>query len=83
GGTVLGYGIASIVTTCLRVCLGLYLGIKAVSMANEDLAAMEEGRMDDAGRGSTQAGKICGIIGIVLSILTFVCNIIMIAASKK
>jgi hypothetical protein len=83
GGAVLGYGIASIVTPCLCVFLGIGLGIKAVSMANEDLKAMDDGRMDESGRGSTQAGKICGIIGIVLSILMFVCNIIIFAASKK
>jgi predicted Zn finger-like uncharacterized protein len=83
GGSVLGYGIASIVTPCLCVFLGIGLGIKAVSMANEDLQAMNDGRMDESGRGTTQAGKICGIIGIVLSILMLICNIIVMAASQK
>ena len=47
-------------------------------MGNGDLAAMRAGRMDRTGEGMTQAGRILGIvavvllcIGIVLSVLIF------------
>lgn len=59
GGMVLALGILSIVL-CF-VC-----GIFAWVMANNDLREMAQGTMDPSGRGSTQAGKICGIIGTIL-----------------
>jgi hypothetical protein len=40
-------------------------------MANKDLKEMAAGRMDPTGRGTTQAGKICGIISVVLAIVIF------------
>jgi len=36
-------------------------------MANNDLSRMDSGRMDAEGRGLTQAGKLCGIIGTSLT----------------
>ena len=33
---------------------------------------MDTGTMDPSGRGTTQAGKICGIIGTILMIIGFV-----------
>jgi predicted Zn finger-like uncharacterized protein len=82
GGSVLGLGIGSIVAACLCPCLGIGLGIGAVNMANSDLPAMDAGNMDDAGRGSTQAGKICGIIGIVLGIINAVAGVAIRLAQK-
>jgi hypothetical protein len=41
-------------------------------MANGDLAAMRERRMDPTGEQMTQAGRICGIIGTVLLVLQLV-----------
>ena len=38
-------------------------------MGNTDLKEMAAGTMDPAGQGTTNAGKICGIIGTVLAIL--------------
>ncbi len=38
-------------------------------MGNADLRAMREGRMDSTGEGLTKAGKICGIIGVVLNVI--------------
>lgn len=62
GGMILALGILSIVLCFL-------CGIFAWVMANNDLREMAQGRMDPSGRGSTQAGKICGIIGTVLGSL--------------
>jgi len=48
------------------------LGIAAWVMGSGDLKEMDAGTMDPAGRGTTQAGKICGIIGTILFILSLV-----------
>ena len=48
------------------------LGIAAWIMGSTDLKEMDAGAMDPAGRGQTQAGKICGIIATVLLILGIV-----------
>jgi hypothetical protein len=45
------------------------LGIAAWIMGNTDLKEMDAGAMDPSGRSSTNAGRICGIIGTVLLIL--------------
>lgn len=47
-------------------CAGWILGIIAWTMANTDLAKMDRGQMAEDGRGSTQAGKICGIVSVCL-----------------
>jgi hypothetical protein len=38
-------------------------------MGNNDLREMTAGIMDPSGRGMTQAGKICGMIGVILAIV--------------
>jgi hypothetical protein len=43
--------------------IGLILGPIAWILGRRDLREMDAGRMDAAGRGSTNAGRICGIIG--------------------
>jgi hypothetical protein len=45
------------------------LGIAAWIMGSGDLKQMDAGTMDPSGRGTTQAGKICGIIGTILLII--------------
>jgi hypothetical protein len=45
------------------------LGIVAWILGSGDLKEMDAGAMDPAGRGPTQAGKICGIIATILMIL--------------
>ena len=42
------------------------LGIASWVMGNTDLAAMDRGEMDPAGRDQTQTGKILGIVSVVL-----------------
>lgn len=81
---MLTLGILSIVfpTLAMLVCcccplipgagglVGLGLGIPALLMGKRDLKLMDEGRMDPSGRGMTNGGMICGIIGTILGGLT-------------
>jgi hypothetical protein len=59
---ILAFGILGIIC-----CLAF--GIAAWIMGNRDLAEMAAGRMDRSGEGITSAGKILGIIAVVLQIL--------------
>jgi hypothetical protein len=59
GTTVLVLGILGLVVC--QIC-----GIIAWVMANKDIPKMEAGTMDPEGLGQTKAGKICGIISVVL-----------------
>jgi hypothetical protein len=38
-------------------------------MGNADLREMDAGRMDASGRGITLAGKICGMVSVILACL--------------
>ena len=81
GALVLALGIIGI-----AVCF--ISGIIAWLMGRNDLRAMDAGEMDPAGRGLTNAGRICGMIGtiwgclwfffllvsLVLSLLLFTCR---------
>jgi hypothetical protein len=70
GTLVLVFGILSLV-----VCAPL--GIAAWVMGNNDLAAMRRGEMDPSGEGTTQAGRICGMIASILMILGCVAYALM------
>ncbi len=61
GVLILVLGILGIVLTCVP------LGIVAWVMGSGDLAAMDRGEIDPSGRSLTQAGKVCGIISVVLT----------------
>lgn len=65
GGTVLALGIVGLVLN-FGCGFGWILGIIAWVMANNDLKEMDAGVMDPSGRSNTSAGKICGIISVVL-----------------
>ncbi len=69
GVLILIFGILSI------VCCFIF-GIIAWVLANGDLKAMAAGQMDPSGRGMTQAGKICGIVGIVLQLVGIVLQLL-------
>src|SRR5262245_21196490 len=47
-------------------------GIIAWVMGSGDLKEMDAGRMDPTGRGMTQAGKICGMIAVILNCIVIV-----------
>jgi hypothetical protein len=59
GGGILALGIIGLV-------LCFICGIIAWAMANSDLRDMAAGTMDPSGEGMTKAGKICGMIGVIL-----------------
>jgi hypothetical protein len=62
GTVVLVLGILGIVVC--TIC-----GIIAWVMGNKDLREMNAGIMDPSGRGLTQAGRICGMISVILAIV--------------
>lgn len=66
GTLILVLGILSLVLSCI----GLPLGIAAVIMGRRDLKRMDAGEVDPDGRGLTQAGWICGIVGTIMQSLT-------------
>jgi amino acid transporter len=70
--TVLVFGILSLI-----VCAPL--GIAAWIMGNTDLREMDSGLMDPSGRDSTNAGRICGMIGTILMILAIIFVIVMLS----
>ncbi len=61
GGVILALGILGLV-----VCF--ICGIIAWIMGNNDLREMAAGTMDLSGRGLTQAGRICGIVSVIIPI---------------
>jgi len=92
GGTVMGLGLTGLIMTpvgwlcCNLLCLvALVMCIAAWVMGAQDLRAMRAGTMDPEGRGNTNAGYVCGIIGTILNALTIVIGgivlVVFIAAS--
>jgi hypothetical protein len=78
GTAILVLGIVGLVVGLLgSFCCGIFgiagcvCGIIAWVMANKDLKEMTAGTMDPSGRGMAQAGKICGIISVILAIVAF------------
>ena len=65
GGTILALGILSIVFCPL-------FGPFAWVMGSGDLGRMNQGLLDPTGRGATEAGRLCGIIGTLLGGLALV-----------
>ena len=72
GSAVLVLGILSLVIGCA----GWILGIIAWTMANTDLREMDAGIMDPAGRGNTQAGKVCAMVGTFLHFGTMILGLL-------
>jgi hypothetical protein len=62
-------GTAVLVLGILGLAVCLICGIIAWVMGKNDLAEMDAGRMDPTGRGLTNAGKICGMISVILTIV--------------
>lgn len=62
-------GVVILVLGILSLLVCFVFGIASWVMGNADLKQMDAGLMDPEGRGLTQAGKLCGIIGLVLNIL--------------
>src|SRR5260370_9770567 len=73
--TILTLGILS-----LLIC-GPILGPMALVMGTTDFQEILAGRMDPSGEGTTNAGRICGIISTIYSIAAFVIVFIIIAGA--
>ena len=69
GVLILVLGILGIV--CCFIC-----GIIAWVMGNNDMREIDAGRMDPTGRGLTQAGKICGMVGVILWIVAIAMQVL-------
>ena len=54
-----------------------FFGIAAWIMGNNDLKEMAAGTMDPSGRGTTQAGKICGMIATILMAIGAVVGLLL------
>ena len=61
------------------VLCGIFTAVPAWIMGNSDLKAMAAGTMDPSGRPLTNAGRICGMISTILTIVGLVVVIILIA----
>jgi hypothetical protein len=70
-------GVLVLVFGILGLVCCVILGIIAWVMGSSDLREMDAGRVDPSGRGLTQAGKICGIISVALTILGIVISILL------
>lgn len=66
GGLILTLGLLSFV---LCFPIGPACGIIAWILGTQDLRAMRAGTMDPAGRGSTEAGRILGLVGTLLVVV--------------
>jgi hypothetical protein len=75
GGVVLTLGIAGLVLAVPTFCCpvvalaGVGMSVAAWILGHGDLRRMRRGVVDPDGRGSTQAGMICGIIGTIIGVL--------------
>jgi hypothetical protein len=52
--------------------VGIILAIIAWVLGNGDLNQMAQGIMDNQGQSNTNAGRICGMIGVGVSILNMI-----------
>lgn len=71
GAMILVFGILGI------VCCVIF-GIVAWVMGNNDLQAMQAGQMDRSGEGLTKAGKIIGMISVLLLIIGILLQVLFI-----
>ena len=71
GTTVLVLGLLGWVLSCCPL-LGFILGGAAIAMGSRDLQLMARNRMDRAGKGPTQVGRIFGIVAMVTNTLSLI-----------
>ena len=69
-------GVLILVLGILGIVCCFITGIIAWVMGNNDLREIDAGKMDPTGRGLTQAGKICGMVGVILAIVGIVIQLI-------
>jgi len=69
GGMILAFGLISLIGVLFVPGVPLIFGIIAWVMGNSDMAAIRSGGMDPSGEGTTQAGRVMGIISTLLHLL--------------
>lgn len=60
--------VAVLVLGIVSLVFCVFLGVIPWVMGNRDLREMDAGRMNPAGRGLTQAGRVCGIVSVIIDI---------------
>jgi hypothetical protein len=70
-------GVMILVFGILGLLVCVIFGIVAWVMGNGDLQEMAGGRMDPSGEGLTKAGKICGMISVILTLVGIVLWVII------
>ncbi|MBN2506739.1 MAG: DUF4190 domain-containing protein [Verrucomicrobia bacterium] len=70
-------GVLILVFGILGLVLCFPFGIAAWVMGNGDLGEMRAGRMDRAGEGMTQAGRICGMVSVALAAIGLVVGLLV------
>ena len=60
----------------LSLCCCFPIGIANWFIANQDIKAMESGKMDSSGMGKTKAGKMLSIISLILALLVIVVAVV-------
>jgi hypothetical protein len=76
GGLILALGLAGLVMSGCPLA-GWILGGLGMRLGGIDIDRMDAGRMDPAGRSLTVAGRICGIIAVILSTLSSLAGILV------
>lgn len=76
GPKIFTLGLLSFVL-CSCAPIGLWLGVLAARWGTDDLKAMDAGRVDREGYSLTVAGRILGILGLVLSSIALLYWIVM------
>jgi len=76
---ILVFGIVSIVTCCCYGIIGLIFGIVAIVMAKKATALYLESPEQYTGYSNVKTGKILAYIGVALSAIYVIVNIIAIA----
>jgi hypothetical protein len=61
------HGVATLVLGILGIACCFICGIIAWVMGSSDLEEMDAGIMDPSGRGLTKAGKVCGMVGVIIA----------------
>ncbi|MHC4154931.1 MAG: DUF4190 domain-containing protein [Planctomycetota bacterium] len=71
-------GVIVLVLGILGIVVCVICGIIAWVMGKNDLREIDAGLMDPAGRGLTQAGKICGMISVILALVGLAIWLVMV-----
>jgi len=70
-------GVLILVLGIIGIVCCFITGIIAWVMGKNDLREIDAGKMDPTGRGLTQAGKICGMVSVILWIVMLVIQVLV------